>query len=332
MNQTKAILIRCVTSLLALWGSYAFSQDHIEVKTISNFDFGTYIAAGSVFLENTHCISSADTQNPQGKNGTQYPYKISVTGAGGTSEYFLHLNGNTSETGNRRLAIGIYHSDVFGGSAGYHQLSNAIYETANHLGQYRNCVINGNNSKIKIEISSQDLSGIASGTYFGSFSINALGGFSGTAVDNSISFSVSITVQSSSEVQISSLDSFDLGSYSGGGNISTIETFCIYSSAINGAYNISITSSNQDASGNFNLKNNVTSEQINYVLRFIDNGFGTPDQLVSLAPLSGSGNTSSTNCNGQDNAQLSVSISENNLAAASSGIYSDTLTLLVQPE
>lgn len=332
MNQSKVILIRCVTSLLALWGSYTFAQDHIEVKTISNFDFGTYIAAGNVFLENSHCISSADTPNPQGKYGDQYPYKISVIGVSNTSEYFLHLNGNTSETGNRRLAISIYHSDVLGGSAGYHELSNTNYEIASHLGQFRNCVINGNNSNIKVEISSQDLSGITSGTYFGSFTINALGGPSGIAFDNSISFNVSITVQSSSEVQISSLDTFNLGSYSGGGNISTIESFCIYSSLISAAYNISITSPNQDTSGNFNLKNNATNEQINYILRFIDNGLGTPDQLVTLAPLSGSGDSSSINCNGQDNAQLSVSISQNDLVAAPSGNYNDTLTLLVQPE
>ena len=61
-------------------------------------------------------------------------------------------------------------------------------------------------------------------------------------------------------------------------------------------------------------------------------GVGTATTPVGAAPLSGTGNTSSEDCGGSDNATLSFSIAEQAMSSAMSGFYSDTLVLVVEPE
>jgi spore coat protein U-like protein len=322
-------------ALLFLTGTVSAQTDHVEVRTLADYAFGTYIDAGSVQLENDHCVSSANSSNPNPlpkDNPQRYPYRLGITGYGGDSTYYLYLDGNTAETGNRRVAIHIMHTDIFEDAGLYHELVNSAYETHSHLGQYRNCVQNGSNSRLRIEIKADELASKTSGNYSGTFVISALGGYSGTALDPGFSFFVSLTIASASEVQISALDAINLGSYAGNGSISASESFCVYSTALNGAYNIAITSSNQDASGNFFLVKDATGAKINYSLTFVDSAVQQPYLEVGNSSLSGVGNNTAIDCGGQNNAAIGVNIQEQALLAAETGTFSDSIVLLVQPE
>ncbi len=320
-------------ALLFLAGTVSAQTDHVEVRTLADYAFGTYISAGSVQLENDHCVSSANSLNPNPpKSGQRYPYRLGVTGDGSDSSYYLYLDGNTAETGNRRVTIRFMHTDILEDAGMYHELFDSTYETHSHLGQFRNCVQNGSNSRLRIEINADELAAKTSGNYSGTFGISSLGGYSGTALDPGFSFFVSLTIASASEVQISALDAINLGSYAGNGSITASESFCVYSTALNGAYNIAITSTNQDASGNFFLVKDATGAKINYALTFVDSSVQQPYLEVGTSSLSGVGNNTAVDCGGQNNAAIAVNIQEQALLAAETGTFSDSIVLLVQPE
>jgi len=334
MVSASKIFSKSACAVMLLMASTLYGQaDHVQVRQIGDFDFGTYISAGSLLLEQDHCVSSANTANPNPpKSGETFPYQLNVDDVIADGGFYLYLNGNTAETGNRRLFIEIFHADMIAGGGVYHKLFPGVVESEVHAGQFRNCTQNGPNSRVKVQINEQDINSVISGNYSGSFSISAIGGISGMAYDPGITFNVFITIASVSEVMVSSLDGIDLGTYSGMGNISVTESFCVYSSSINGGYSITFSSLNQDANANFYLVDNTSSDAIGYSLSFIDSVTSPPGQDVGTNPIMGAGDNVSQDCGGLDNATLAVNVSEADLSSVKSGTFSDSITLMVQPE
>jgi spore coat protein U-like protein len=323
-------LLLCLILLLSASNTQARFADHLEVGNISNANFGVWTQAGNVSTRIQSCISSAsdDSPRPRGWFVWQAPYQVKIENLSGDTNYYLYLNGDDSNTGNRRIAFYFSHRDTKDGN-NFEALSHNNYDSHSHVGSYRSC-LSGDNSELRIDISGAELNEKVSGYYTGTFRLTAIGGIWGNNTD-SIEFSVSIEIQSTTEVQISGLDDLGLGSHSGLGNIYAEESFCVYSSSLSGSYTLSITSSNQDSSGNFYLAG-TGSESIPYRLNFVDNPTGPANTPVGKSSLSGYGNTEYHDCRGANNATLSISINEMDLQAASSGHYQDSLVILVEPQ
>lgn len=326
----RAACVFFMVCLLPLPAQARFA-DFLEVGRVPNADFGVWTQAGSVSTRLQNCIASAsdDSPNPRGWFAWQMPYQAKVTNTSGDSDFYLYLDGNTANTANKRIGFSISHRDVNDGGI-FEILRNDVYDSHSHVGSFRNCTRDGDNSELRINIDSNELGAKVSGYYTGTFQLSAIGGVWGTATDSQI-FTVSITIQSRTEVMISALDDLRLGTHAGIGDIAGEENFCVYSSTVGGRYTMSVSSANQDGGGNFYLVNPGLG-QIPYELRFIDQGSGPGSTRVGNGTLSGAGNTVDPWCNGQNNATLSVFIRERDMQMAKSGTYNDTLLILVEPQ
>ncbi len=312
--------------------SQARFADHIEVRNIPDANFGLWTQSGSVSTRLRSCISSAsdDSPNPRGWFAWQMPYQVKIENLANDSDFYLYLDGDTSNTGNRRIGFSFSHRDVLDGGA-FEILGENVYDSHAHVGSFRNCLQGGDNSEIRINIDAHELGAKVSGSYSGSFQLTALGGVWGSATDSN-TFSVSITIQSRPQVMISGLDDLGMGSHSGMGNIYAEENFCVYSTSSAGSYTMNITSPNQNGSGEFFLVNGSGLGEIPYQLNFVDQGSGPGSTPVNLGTLSGFGSSGDPYCNGNNNTTLSVFIQESDLQMAKSGSYNDTLMILVEPQ
>lgn len=322
----------CLALIAIHFSPMANAADYMNVGNLRNLNLGTWTGAGSLSRSRVWCVASADSnsRNPGGGASTM-PYQVMAEDrAGPGGDFYLYLNDDTSATGNRRIRATVSHRDVLDGNS-FEQLNHGSYDTHSHLGQFRDCRNNGNNSEMRAEISAAEMAGKLNGRYRGFFRLTGIGGESGSATDTD-NFNIIVRIQASPQVQISGLDNLNLGSHSGVGNINREENFCVYSTSASGSYNLSVSSSNQDGGGNFFLDGTAGQPPIPYNLFFIDSGTGPGSQAVGNGTLSGFGNSSDQFCNGANNATLSVSIQEAVLQQALSGSYTDTLVILVSPQ
>ncbi len=131
-------------------------------------------------------------------------------------------------------------------------------------------------------------------------------------------------------VEITSLNSIDLGSYGGGdtGGINSGDAFCVYVHGGDG-YTITPTSSN----GSFNMIGTTGGDQIEYSVKLV----GAASGASSANSLTYNNSTSTftgsrlRDCGGNNNASVDISIQEQEIRDASTDTYADTLILLVNP-
>ena len=254
------------------------------------------------------------------------PYQLKVTDGATPPGYYMYLNNNDTNTGNARIQIFFRHRDIKEGTA-RQSLSDDVSDSHFHNGQLKKCR-HGDNSELQMRIPNSELAKARAGRFYGKFSVVVSGGRSGTATKwKNIKFSINI----SQSVRISGLDNINLGTWTGRGDIVDKESFCIYSNNSSAGYNVTVSSPQQDGTGNFRLANAGQTQFIAYKLLFSDRvgGAGT---VVTNTSISSNGNNSSLICGGRANAELTVKLSEINLRPARSNSYSDTITLLIAPE
>ncbi len=321
--------------LAGLWGyasaALCASSDFVELGILQDFSFAMWASGdGDQSAAQVTCAASADTNktNPRPRDqASRFPYDHRVSDLAPSPGYYVYLNNDTTNTGNARIAAVIRHRDVIEGT-GYESLNDDIYDSHAHDGQFRNC-LNGDNSELSLTINAAELEKARAGSYTGNFRAEIRGGLSGTTTDAK---DFRVTIDVANLVKISSLQNIDLGSWSGTGAVDVTAPFCVYSNNASAAYNITITSPNQDASANFFLVDAGATAQIPYTLWFKDDTTPGMGVTVSDLPISGTGNNSATNCAGLDNAKLSLTISQPDLEVVPPDVYGDTLTLLVAPE
>lgn len=141
---------------------------------------------------------------------------------------------------------------------------------------------------------------------------------------------LTVSLSVADRVQISGLDDILLGAYGGTGGLTGSSAFCVYRNGT-GAYNLTVSSGNQDGSA-FRATDDGTNF-IGYTVRFdADNNASDGTLAASGTQITDlSGNSSATNCGGNDNAALDVIFTEADLQAAPTGSFSDVITLLVEP-
>lgn len=141
---------------------------------------------------------------------------------------------------------------------------------------------------------------------------------------------IDLDLRVNDSVEITSLNSIDLGSYGGGdtGGINSGDSFCVY---VNGADDFTITPTSTN--GQFALKGDTDGDEIEYTVKFANASAGADSGNAiafnaSTATFFGS---QLRDCGGKDNASIDVSIKEQEIRDATTDTYQDTLILLVNP-
>jgi len=328
------LLLSIVCLLLYAGNAAAKQADYVDVGRTSNQNLGTWaIGDGAQVSTQVLCTASANYDNAYldpppvvSPAAVHEDYQFKVTTLAAPSGYYLYLDGIDTNTGNARIAVQFEHQDTKE-PASFETLVDDTYDSHVHKGQFRNCR-NGDNSELRMTLSAAELQKAQSGSYSADFRVGAIGGSSGTAVNTS-DFNARISVGTAS--QVSSLDNITFGLWSGTGDLTNSDTFCVYSNTVGATYNITITSPNQDASSNFFLANAGATATIPYQLQFKDDLVAGGETTVTGATLSGVGNNQAPDCGGVDNARLTVTLLATDLSAATTDTYTDTITILVVP-
>ncbi len=309
-----------------LWGfpSHSHAANVIEVQALNTFDFGTWSMAGNLRMQNQHCIGSADTPRKSGWSARdkKVAYQVTASSVSAPSSFNLYLDGVMTSVVSRKIPIRLYHEDTLAGN-GAEQLQPSVKESHAHVGQFLTCP-SGINSALTVEIDSAFLAEVEPGMYEETFRL---------LVENSdssaeIFFTVSVIVNNGASVRISGLNTIQFGSYNGPGNLHQQETFCVHSSSVGGGFSLQITPLRGIANA-FTLVSDATGDIIPVHMTLSATG-ASAETVTPGVPLSGTGSTSA-NCNALDNVSLDIIIEAADLEAASSGRYTQTLVLLVEP-
>jgi hypothetical protein len=137
-----------------------------------------------------------------------------------------------------------------------------------------------------------------------------------------------ITLTIDELVQISALDDIALGNYTGGANMTGVDDLCVYSNI--GGYQI--TATGNGAGSAFHLIG--AGATIPYTVEWADSaGAGAGEPMTSGTVLTNQSGTFTTpNCNGGNNARVTVTVNSTDLAAAPAQDYTGVLTLMVAPQ
>lgn len=122
------------------------------------------------------------------------------------------------------------------------------------------------------------------------------------------------------------LDDVDLGTYAGA-NMTGFEQFCVFSST--GSYRVTATSAH-GVGNRFYLDN--AGATLRYIVRWYDsNNFQRNLRNNQQSPTFDA-TASAIDCAGVTNTRLRIRVRNAWAGSAAAGVYSDTLTLLVQPQ
>jgi hypothetical protein len=136
-----------------------------------------------------------------------------------------------------------------------------------------------------------------------------------------------VTLTIPEQFRISKMKDISLGSFSGQ-DLSGSTDVCVYSNGP-GAYQVRITGS----TGGFKLENADHSGQIPMNVGWHDAAGAAGAMPVShgaASPMT-SANTQSADCAQGANANLSVAVDRTAMASAAPGVYSNTLTVMIEP-
>jgi len=314
----STIVLACLIAVFLTTASpYSFANAFI-IYGLADLDFGQWDDSGAVSTSALRCVESR-------KGNKERNYRLSFTNSLGTGGFYLYLDGNGSNTDANRIAIDIFEKDLFYSNS--YQAVTPGSNTTNRKGQNQACP-SGNNFQYRVDIASAELATANPGSYTGTFTVSGQGGQNYSRSDTD-TFSVFVEVLSSEpQVKISGLD--NILATSGATNtlgLSVDEYFCVYSEA--GGYQVTVTSS-VTSSGSFALAG-ANESLLPIDVSFADNTAGTGLSSVEGSTASGSGDTSSPSCSGGNNAMLRVQASDADLSASSTGSYTATLTVLVEP-
>lgn len=319
--ESKILLVLLLLSAVAP----AHARDYIRTEALNDFDFGTWSVSGNLSMQQLHCIGSADTTQTSGfgrrDNTVNYELRIDNTSSS-LSDFYLYLDGNYASWSSPRLPIRIYHEDVLSGD-GAEQLREGRYESQNHEGQFFGCPY-GLNSAITVEIDAADMADLEGGYYEETFRLRARNGDD----NDSLFFTVSVNIQNGSSVRVSRLDTINFGSYEGIGNLEQQEAFCVHSTSAGRGFQLSVSPLLGDANA-FTLVSDSGEDAIPLQVS-LSSGGGGGSNVTPGSGVSGTG-SAQADCNASDNVSLDFLIQEQDLQAASTGLYGQTLVLMVEP-
>lgn len=126
-------------------------------------------------------------------------------------------------------------------------------------------------------------------------------------------------------VQISNMNDFSFGTWSGSGQLQSTDNICIHDTQVNPRYGI--TASGSGAGSAFTIQSGANT------IAYTAEWQGSVTAITTLIPAVKSqfqdANRVSATCGGGTNASLRITISQANLEAANAGTYTGTLTILL---
>jgi hypothetical protein len=318
--------------LLVCLPTNARLRDFVNVERFTGRNLGTWSAGdGDLSWSNLKCVASSNYNNAYSDPppsvsppAVHEAYRLRITDTAPSAGFYLYLDDDTNNTGNARLPASFQHRDVKAGT-NFETLEDGVYDSDSHTGQFKNCS-NGPNSEIEMTVIEPVLENARAGRYRGRFQVEVEGAGGRTHSRNLV-----MTLNVAEIVRVSELNNVELGNWSGSGDMSGDETFCVYSNNDAAGYSIDFSSPNQSG-GTFRLANGGATEFVGYTLEFADSVAGVGTSVTGLA-IPGSGNNSAVDCGGpgQVNAKISVTVTALDLGAATPDAYSDTLTMMVAP-
>jgi len=301
----------------SLFADYGFENDEPSTWT---WPF-PFILSGDETLDNDTCVIRSNAANT-----TTRKYRIRIND---TNSVGYTLEQTTPETSGR-LPVSLTWNDALNGAYpltdGSQTPGGGDRFTGNLAGS---CV---RVSTLEVEITEFDYLSVPAGNYYDSFELRARGNNTNTFT------SVIIDVDVPEFVRVS----FPMGDiavpFSTTVDQLVTEQFCIYTNALNGGVGVAISVANNDTDGsNSVLERDGGADQINYSFEFRTAGGGT--SLGTINTESGmaevataSAATDSNICAISGNThELAVSVTAADMAAASAGSYSDTISVIVEP-
>jgi hypothetical protein len=191
-----------------------------------------------------------------------------------------------------------------------------------------NCGEVNSQNTIAVRVSAGDLGSALAGTYAQTISVDMcrLQGNSRRECVAPVSFVVNLPEL----IQLTQLQDFAFGNWNGTSSLLTSHNFCVFR---NSAGRFSLTAvGSHDGGGQFRV--NKGSDNIPYRLRFRAAGAwytATPGNRLAGATTGFLGNNT-RDCGGGTSHSVDVFVQQSDLTNARGGAYSDTLTVLVQPD
>lgn len=133
--------------------------------------------------------------------------------------------------------------------------------------------------------------------------------------------------QAGALVQITNVNDFSFGTWSGTGDLVITDGICIYEDVGNRRYVVRPTGSGSGSA--FTLSGG--SSTLAYSVAWVGSGGGGFTTLTSGSNTNFTQSSRTVNCGGGTNATLQITISAANLLAAEAATYTGTLTLTIQP-
>lgn len=177
-----------------------------------------------------------------------------------------------------------------------------------------------NNAHLRFDINVLDLSQAAAGSYRASFT--ALFRNSNGSGFTTVNFDVDLIIPEM--IRISDLNDIPLGTFDGVNDLIASDDICVYRNNLAETYTVSASGSG----GSFEVDNGV--DVIPYQVEYDDsNGFVT---LTDSSPTAmANADSALLDCGGTPVATLRITTLATDMTSASSGLYTDTLTLTVAP-
>ncbi|PCJ16451.1 MAG: hypothetical protein COB04_10870 [Gammaproteobacteria bacterium] len=143
-----------------------------------------------------------------------------------------------------------------------------------------------------------------------------------------------VTLTIDEKFQISGMDAFSFGSWSGTGDLDAERTMCVYHNG-DGSYRVTFTD-NSALSVGFAVENAADTAAIPMEVRFVATLASTGNVAVTYntaeTQAALAANISAPGCGGVDNANIQVVITEADLNNASAGAYDSEITVVVDPD
>jgi hypothetical protein len=312
----NAYLKALAAALIALASSQLMAASGYENDdpTTWNWPF-PFILSGDESIDNQTCVIWSNN----GNNRT-LRYRIRMRDSDSVGFVLEQTSPGTSG----RLPIELIWNDP---TAGNFTLVDNVEESTRFRGNLQGSCTSV--STLRVNITEFDYLSVPAGNYYDVFQLRA------RSNSNSIT-SVIVDVDVPEFVRVS----FPMGDiavpFSTTVDQLVVEQFCIYTNASNASVGVAIGVQNNDDDGNHSVLDSG-ADQIDYSFEFRTAGGGIT--LGTINTESGMAEVSTTNADTQSNIcavsgnthEFAVSVNAVDMAAASAGSYSDTITVYVEP-
>lgn len=296
----------------------------VSISGLNNITINSWVGtSGDLQGFDNYCVTSCGSGLFAWLNGCEsaQPYDVMASGPiNGSGEFVL----TNSQNSTQKLSVVLEWKN--NPTASSIQLRNNVRSPS--VPGAMNCGQADAQNSVTIRILQSSLSSATAGTYTGTFSIDMCR--QKFLIGNECHVPVSFSVTLPKLIQVTKLQNFTFGAWSGSGNVQAARNFCIFR---NGSGGFSITASgSNNGGGQFRLSSG--SSLIPYRIEFSGSGSwfeATPGSALTGSTTGFKGH-SIRDCNGGTNHSMRVTIPAANLAAAPSGNYADTVTIYVQPE